>query len=390
MRWRRGRVVLGLAVTATVLSISVVPAFAAGSDGPDSGVEIVGGGEATPGEYPFMVALVSASQPDAYLGQFCGGSVVAPTWVLTAAHCVERTSPSSVDLVIGRHNLRNDDGERIGAQSITIHPNYDRRLLTNDLALIELESATAAAPVGLASAANAGLWEPGTIATVMGWGFTESTPSYPEVLYEVDVPIVSDAECDNTINGNIDDAVMICAGDVANGGVDSCGGDSGGPLVVPDGTGGYFEVGIVSWGFGCADANAPGVYTEVAAFSAWIEGIVGDDPPPPPPPSGDHELLVSVAADRSDPVALDGATVAGDIYAFVSPDDGISSVTFTVDGVRPRTDDAAPFDLAGTSGRGDARPYRTGRLGAGDHVAEAVITFADGSTETITATFTVE
>lgn len=394
IKQRRSRGLIGLlAVLGLTVGMLAPAAAAAPHDVPDNGIDIVGGEEAAPGAYPFMTALVSSSSTDAYLGQYCGASVVAATWVMTAAHCVERTSPSAVDLVIGRHDLRSAGGERIAAKTIISHPGYNRRTYANDIALIELSSPTTASPVGLADATNASQWAPGTIATVMGWGSTESVPLYPEGLHEVDVPIVSDSACLSTVNVNgLIPEVMICAGDIANGGEDSCGGDSGGPMVVPDGAGGYLEVGIVSWGYGCADANAPGVYTEVAAFAAWVTDTIGDEPPPPPPPpsTGDYELLLSLSADRTGATPLDGATVSGDVYAFVSPGDGIDAVTFTVDGVRPRTDGAAPFDLAGTSRSGDARAYRTGRLGAGSHTVAAEIDFVDGSTETIVATFVVE
>ncbi len=375
---------LSVIASLTILIGLVSPASAA----PDITPQIVGGGEATPDAYPFMVALVSSSQSNAYLGQYCGGSVVAPNWVMTAGHCVVGSTASSVDLVIGRHDLTSSDGERIGAKSITLHPSYNNRTLANDIALIELESPTSVAPIGLASASNASLWAPGTMATVTGWGFTESVPNYPEVLYEVDVPIWADGDCANSaVSRGFNATVMLCAGDV---GVDSCGGDSGGPLFVPDGSNGYVQAGIVSWGIGCADANAPGVYAEVAAFSDWIAETIGDTPPPPPPPPpppGDVSLLVSFSSDRSDPVNLDGATVDGTIYVFVSPSDGISSVTFTVNGARPKTDTSDPFDLAGTARNGDARGFNTTKLGSGDHTVEAVINYDDGSSETISATF---
>lgn len=344
---------------------------------------IVGGGEVSPGTYPFMAALVSASSSDAWAGQFCGGSVVAPGWVMTAGHCVFGSSASSIDVVINRTNLTSSDGERIGAANILIHPQYDNSTLAYDVALIELETVTTAEPIELATAAGSSLWAPGTIATVAGWGFTESRPSFPKVLHEVDVPIISDLDCSNTVNGNelIED-VMLCAGET---GKDSCYGDSGGPLFVPDGNGWFVQAGIVSWGYGCADADAPGVYSEVEALSGWVLSAIGDPPPPPPP--DDVALLVSLSPDRSGAVPLEGATVDGTIYVFVAPDDGIVSVTFTVDGARPSTDSAAPFDLAGTGRDGSARGYNAGRLSNGSHVVAASIEFADGSTTTITASF---
>ena len=178
MRTRKSRsrsTVLTAIASLTLLIGMVSPAAAA----PDVTPQIVGGGEATPGAYPFMVALVSASQPDAYLGQYCGGSVVAPNWVMTAGHCVVGSTASNIDLVIGRDNLSSSGGERIGAKSITLHPNYNNRSLANDIALIELDTATSATPIGLASAANAALWDPGTMATVTGWWLYRIGPQLP-------------------------------------------------------------------------------------------------------------------------------------------------------------------------------------------------------------------
>lgn len=371
---------------AAILAVSLVaaagPATAADPELPSP--QIVGGGPADPNAYPFMVALVSSNSNDAWAGQYCGGSLIAAEWVLTAAHCAEGSNPNSVDLVIGRYDLRSSDGERIGAAEIHIHPEYNTRTLDNDVALIKLETASAVAPIGgLATSANASLWDAGTMATVMGWGFTESSPSYPEVLYEVDVPIMSDATCTSLLGNEYFADSMLCAGEIG-GGVDSCYGDSGGPLVVPNGND-YVVAGIVSWGYGCADPGNPGVYSRVAAFESWINDIVGDPgdppPPPPPPPTGDGDVMVSTSADLSNAVNLDGATVSGTIYVFLANDDGVTNSVFRLNGTRVNRDRSAPFMLNEGS-------YDSSQLGNGSNELSVTIRGSNGR-QTFTADFTV-
>lgn len=258
-----------------MLVVSSAPSTPASGevDAPDGhGPRIVGGQEVDPpGKYPFVAAVVAAGA-DSYTGQFCGASVVDVEWVLTAAHCVAGEPAARIDLVIGRHDLTSDDGERIGAAEILVHPGYDDRTTVNDLALIRLESPTSFPPVALP--ADGTLEIPGAPVTVIGWGSTQGTPQWPTGLREVQVPLVSDADCLLAYGSNLHPAVMLCAGDLDGGGIDSCQGDSGGPLFAATASG-YTQLGIVSWGYGCALAGYPGVYTRVSAFTDWIETATG-------------------------------------------------------------------------------------------------------------------
>ncbi|MFT5126598.1 MAG: hypothetical protein ACI8W8_000193 [Rhodothermales bacterium] len=264
-----------------------------------NGARIVGGNEATPGDYPWMTALIRSSASSAASGQFCGGTLIHPFWVLSAAHCLEFTNPSEIDVVIGAHSLSGDDGERIAVAEIIVHPAFDSNSLDSDLALLRLERPSSATPLALAHPAIADTFAPGVLATVIGWGALSEGGSGPDELYEVDLPIVSNPTAEATVGGLTDN--MIAAG-LAAGGKDSCQGDSGGPFMVPNPNGGFLLAGIVSWGNGCARPAQYGIYTRVANFADWVAGHLEGL-------SLTATLLApdgSVAGNSTTPVLLDG------------------------------------------------------------------------------------
>jgi len=242
---------------------------------------IVGGATTVDGTYPWMVAIVESRSSNLFRGQYCAGTLIAPRWVLTAAHCVTATdnptgpeNPYNIDLVINQADLSTSlTGERIGAQQIFIHPQYYGAGHT-DLALIYMEAPAAAQPVDLLYPESS-LETTGQLATVAGWGRTSDGGFASPKLREVQLPLVNHDSCDRAYPGLfIEERILFCAG-FANGGRDACQGDSGGPLFAFDqDLRGYRQAGIVSFGRGCALPDTPGVYTRVSAQARWISEIV--------------------------------------------------------------------------------------------------------------------
>jgi uncharacterized repeat protein (TIGR01451 family) len=247
---------------------------------------IIGGIAAKPGAWPWQVALVFAPEPDPFLGQYCGGTLLSDRWVLTAAHCVEGLLPELVDVVVGIHDLASGQGQRIGVRQFVIHPSYRPELefVTGDVALLRLaEPAQLTGTIGVRGSvvpitlAPAELTAPETIATVIGWGDrTNRQGDYPDELHQVTVPLVAKSVCDAAYQqfgyppGTIADD-HLCAGYV-EGGKDACAGDSGGPLMVRDAQGVWKQIGIVSSGYECALPEGYGIYTSVPFYTDWILG----------------------------------------------------------------------------------------------------------------------
>ncbi len=239
---------------------------------------VIGGERAAQGAWPWMAGLIDKNGSP-FRSHFCGGSLISPTWVLTAAHCVEGESrPSDIHVVLGLTDLSAPEAgyERIPVLRIISHPGFEQDVGDNDIALLELSRASDQTPLaGLIDSGNQStLAGPGRLATVIGWGSTDPRgDSSTRWLMQAEVPITSQDTCERAFPGEIDQT-MLCAG-YTQGGKDACSGDSGGPLVVPDGKGGYAQAGIVSWGAAtCAKAGEYGVYSRVAANREWIAQYV--------------------------------------------------------------------------------------------------------------------
>jgi secreted trypsin-like serine protease len=274
------------ALLAVVAGLLLLPAASGGiTNDSHRGVKILGGAVAAPGQFPWMAVLVDSRAERAIDGAFCGGTVVAPRVVLTAAHCVEGTNADEIDVVVGRTRLsQDDDGERIKVSKIVIHAGYDPQSVIKDVALLQLATPTSVPPLALAHPADNGMTTPGSRVIVIGWGATQEGGNISDELRFVRLTARSHGYCDREY-GRIDDPSQLCVGS-SRAGEDSCQGDSGGPVIAGNGDTTRI-VGTVSYGTGCGRKGVPGVYTRVSFYAQWIDDRIatlnGNVIPPAPP-----------------------------------------------------------------------------------------------------------
>ena len=233
--------------------------------------QVVGGGDVPVGAYPFMVSLQYAQGDD--FTHYCGASLISQRWLLTAAHCAPRTDEVAYLDASQLLPLDNPDaGIRVAFEQVIIHPRFRTERSGFDVALVRL-----ARPINLPTVSLASVNPATTDAYVIGWGdLASGAQVYSDALQDTDVSLLAAVTCWQLYEDNaplLSDGItnrdtQRCAGRVS-GGVDACQGDSGGPLLVRSQQG-WLQVGISSWGLGCAFAGLPGVYSNVPALHDWI------------------------------------------------------------------------------------------------------------------------
>ena len=272
-----GRQVRLLADLEPATSSTQASAVSAKSELPLPRHKIIGGREVAPGRWPFVVRVDTPSK-------FCTASLVAPTWVLTAAHCLvdhdgSVDHPSGISVFLGYDwdkGACENTREEIGR--VIVHPDYyyAGAGFRNDAALVEILRPAMAQPVKILIPQEEVRYAPsGATATVIGWG-RQINGSYPRVLRKVDIPLWPPEDCrENSFwTSEVVHERTLCAGTEGKG---IWAGDSGGPLVVPLPGGGWGQVGVTSMGGG-ANVGYPGVFTRVSSIHDWIREQIDEGP----------------------------------------------------------------------------------------------------------------
>lgn len=270
------------------------PLSEAGTGGfaPTKIYQVLGGGLATPGSWPWAAFIEARFTTDSGSGVGrCTGSLIGERWVITAAHCVTQVEGPqagafppdlTVAVGLGDNDRTSPSLETVGVQMIYVHPQWaPTASASNDLALLRLERPVGHQAIRIGRPDQAALWGAGAPAAMAGWGEMEGGV-VSTALRAGSAPIVADATC---ASSHPDDggtlyfqaAVNICAGSAAPR-VQLCSGDSGGPLIVRDDAGRAVQVGVTSFGSRCdLPASTPSVFVRVAAYAAWIAQVLGAD-----------------------------------------------------------------------------------------------------------------
>uniref|UniRef100_G1LG04 Transmembrane serine protease 9 n=1 Tax=Ailuropoda melanoleuca TaxID=9646 RepID=G1LG04_AILME len=254
---------------------------------------IVGGVEASPGEFPWQVSLRENNE------HFCGAAVIGARWLVSAAHCFNGfQDPREWVAYAGTTFLSGAEASTVRARvaRITLHPRYNPDTADFDVAVLQLHSPLPfgrhVQPVCLPAATH--VFPPRRKCLISGWGYLrEDFLVKPETLQKATVQLLDQGLCASLYGHSLTDR-MLCAG-YLDGKVDSCQGDSGGPLVCEEPSGRFFLAGIVSWGIGCAEARRPGVYARVTRLRDWILEAITVASKPLAPTTAPTSAIPSIA-----------------------------------------------------------------------------------------------
>ncbi|XP_072379817.1 chymotrypsin-like [Diabrotica undecimpunctata] len=230
----------------------------------DPNLQIIHGDEVKPHSIPYQIYLIGRSS---FQSWSCGGSIISPKTVITAAHCVD--GATSIEITLGAHNLKQVSPGQItvNAASWKQHEKYDRSTIDNDIAVVILPNEIPVSPTinysKLPSKTDVNTDFVGDNARVSGWGVTTSGGgSVSDVLRQVNNTIISNFAC-NEVFGIVKNEEICLSGAE---GKTACNGDSGGPLVIGD-----IQVGVVSYGVRWCISGYPSVYCRTTKFLDWIE-----------------------------------------------------------------------------------------------------------------------
>ncbi|XP_014640624.1 PREDICTED: ovochymase-2 [Ceratotherium simum simum] len=243
---------------------------------------IIGGSQVEKGSYPWQVSLKRRQK------HVCGGTIISPQWVITAAHCVaNRNIASTLNVTAGEHDLDHvEPGEQtLTIETIIIHPYFStKKPMDYDIALLKMAGTfhfgQFVRPVCLPEPGER--FEAGFVCTTAGWGRLTENGILSQVLQEVNLPILTQEECVAallTLKKPISGRTFLCTG-FPDGGRDACQGDSGGSLMCQNKKGTWTLAGVTSWGLGCGrgwrnnvqkdDQGSPGIFTDLSKMLPWI------------------------------------------------------------------------------------------------------------------------